>query len=104
MLAEDAARALGVVAEDALEMLAHHVDAQREQRLEIGLARRAEAPGRHSLESLFDAAEQARQTEGMRPVGDIEPADRRVTREQQPVGAADQVLRRHEADAALGRR
>ena len=42
MLAEDAARALGRVAEDALEMLAHHVDAERQQRFEIGLA----SPGR----------------------------------------------------------
>ncbi len=42
--AEDAAGAAGLVAEYALEMLAHHLDAQRQQRLEIGLAWRAETP------------------------------------------------------------
>src|SRR3954469_15348933 len=46
MLAEDPPGARRLVAKDALEMLAHHVDAQRQQRFEVGLADRVEAPGR----------------------------------------------------------
>src|SRR5476651_487466 len=45
MFAEDAPRARGLEAADPFEILAHHVDAQRQQRLEVGFAGRAEAPG-----------------------------------------------------------
>src|SRR6185503_8844552 len=47
VLAKDPPRTRGLVAEHALEMLAHHVDAQRQQSLEIFLPRRSEAPGRN---------------------------------------------------------
>src|SRR5690242_2422309 len=50
----------------------------------------------------IDAAEEAGQPEGVRPLADIAPADLRVARQQQPVGAGYQVLFRHEADAAIG--
>ena len=44
MLAEDPPRPRGLVTEHALQVLAHHIDANRQQRLEIGLAHRAETP------------------------------------------------------------
>jgi hypothetical protein len=45
MFAEDPPRPLGLVAKDAFQVLAHHIDAQRQQRLEVGLAHGAETPG-----------------------------------------------------------
>src|SRR6185436_3373 len=44
MLTEDAPRARRLVAEDALEVLAHHCDAQFQQWLEVFFLRRVEAP------------------------------------------------------------
>ena len=44
MLAEDPSRARGLLAEYPFQMLAHDVDAQRQQRFEVSLAHRAETP------------------------------------------------------------
>src|SRR5476651_352974 len=56
MFAEDAARTAGLEAADAFEILAHHVDAQHQKRLEFGFARRAERPVRERWQSWPRAA------------------------------------------------
>src|SRR5690349_6348810 len=49
VLAEYPPRPRGLEPEHPLEVLAHHVDAQRQQRLEVGFARGAEAPVHQSM-------------------------------------------------------
>src|SRR5262249_57510112 len=49
LLAEQSSSPRGLVAEHPLEVLAHDVDAQGQQGLEIGLAHRPEAPVAHRV-------------------------------------------------------